>query len=266
MKAICEDELVIDCMDYKAIDSGVILMGDEERKDVIAFIPNEKLEYLLPDDVVEREHERLGLPTPEISSPEDLESRLEEFAGEIDALREQLDQQVEDLIDEGATLDEEDLERQDRLRERRRTIEQQLQQVRQRSQQLRQLSIVQADPSEGAAETEESVVEGGESAEEDVASLKDEMDERLGAIETQLQELATEGASQGPEASTDIDVIDGLGPTYASRLRDAGIDSLGALAERTPEEVADAADVGEGRASTWIDRAKELLEEEQAAA
>lgn len=31
MKAICENELVLDCTDYKAIDSGVVLLGDEER-------------------------------------------------------------------------------------------------------------------------------------------------------------------------------------------------------------------------------------------
>lgn len=276
MKAICEDELVIDCAGYKAIDSGVVLMGDEERDDVIAFIPSEKLEYLLPDEVVEREYERLGLPAPEISSPEELESRLDEFATEVDELREHLDRQVEDLIDEGATFDEENLERQERLRERRRTIDRLLQQVRQRGQQLSQLSTMgseaESEPeatTREAGETEQAAMEAGEPAEDDLTSLRAEMDARLVAIEEQLQELATGAEGSGGEAafeepSSDVDVIQGLGPTYASRLRDAGIESVQTLAERSPEEVAEAADVGESRASTWIDQAKEVLEERQA--
>jgi predicted flap endonuclease-1-like 5' DNA nuclease len=277
MKAICEDELVIDCTEYKAIESGVILMGDEDRNDVIAFVPSEKLEYLLPDEVVEREYERLGLPAPDISSPEELESRLDEFATEIGELREQLDRQVEELIDEGATFDEENLERQERLRERRRTIDRLLQQVRQRGQQLSQLSAMGSETeaetettTQEAGETAQATAEAGETSEDELGSLRAEMDARLEAIEAQLQELASGSESAGgegtsEETSPDVDVIQGLGPTYASRLRDAGIETVQTLTERSPEEVAEAADVGEGRASTWIDQAKELLEEQQAA-
>ena len=294
MKAICENELVLDCTDYKAIDSGVVLLGDEEEgSDVVAFIPNEKLEYVLPDDVVEREYERLGLPAPEIRSPEELETRLEAFAEEIDDLREHLDRQVEDLIDEDATFAEDaDHERQERLRERRRTIDRLLEGVRQRGQQLRQLSTTgtegeTATEAEGeeTADSEDPALEAGSTTEERLASLESEMDARLGAIEAQLQELTAEGGEESESSEVEVSgtereggevegegeeeipieagIVQGLGSTYAKRLHDAGIESVDALADRTPAEIAEAAEVSENRARTWIDLATELLEEER---
>jgi len=267
MKAICENELVIDCAGYKAIDSGVVLTRDEEKKEVVAFVPNEKLAYLLPDDVVEREHERLGLPAPEIASAEELETRLVEFAGELDDLREILDQQVEEMIDAGA-LDEGEFERQEHLRERRRTVDRLLQQVRQRADQFRQLSAI---------ETEAPAIEEGTAAEdeESVESLRAELDERLETIEAQLDELSTgtggesEEAAAGAEAEEpdagSLDEISGLGPTYRDRLEDEGIETLRDLAARAPEDVADAAKTSQSRARQWIERAEDRLEEEAAA-
>ncbi|WP_435362121.1 helix-hairpin-helix domain-containing protein [Haloarchaeobius sp. DFWS5] len=278
MKAICENDLVIDCEGYKAIESGVILMGDEERKEVIAFIPDGKLVYLLPDDVVELEHEKLGLPAPEIDSPGELESRLEQFVGEMDSLRESLDQQVADLIDEGATVEEEDVERRERIHERRRTIDRQLQQVRQRSQQLRQLST--AEEAEGAEVAEVAMAENGEAAgptASTVDELRTEMDERFAAIESKLDQVAaatgTEAAEESDAAEAEsaaadenLEGIKGLGSTYKKRLNDAGIETVGDLAEQSPEDVADAASTSKNRASEWIDRAKERLEAETVAA
>lgn len=292
MKAICENELVLDCTDYKAIDSGVVLLGDEEEgSDVVAFIPNEKLEYVLPDDVVEREYERLGLPAPEIRSPEELETRLEAFAEEIDDLREHLDRQVEDLIDEDATFEEDaDPERQERLRERRRTIDRLLEGVRQRGQQLRQLSTTGTEgetateaEGEDEADPEDPALEAGSTTEERLASLESEMDARLGAIEAQLGKLTAEGGEESESSEVEVSetereggevggeedipieagIVQGLGSTYAKRLHDAGIESVDALADRTPAEIAEAAEVSENRARTWIDLATELLEEER---
>ena len=262
MKAICENELVIDCAGYKAIDSGVVLTRDEDKKEVVAFVPNEKLEYLLPDDVVEREHERLDLPAPEIASAEDLEERLSEFAAEIDDLREHLDQQVEEMIDAGA-LDEGEFEHQEDLRERRRTIDRLLQQVRQRADQFRQLSAI---------ETETPAIEAGAAAEaeESVESLRAEMDERLATIEDRLAELSPgEEATEetDPEATDEgsLDEISGLGPTYRDRLEAEGIETLRDLAEKDPEDVADAAKTSQSRARQWVERAEDRLEEEAAA-
>ena len=105
MKVICEDGLTIDCTEFKAIDTGIVLIGGEDESGAVGYVPNERLVYVLPDDVVALEHDRLGVPAPEISSADELESRLGTFLDEIEILRESLDRQVEDLIGEGVDRD-----------------------------------------------------------------------------------------------------------------------------------------------------------------
>jgi predicted flap endonuclease-1-like 5' DNA nuclease len=278
MKAICDDGLVIDCAGYKAIDSGVVLTADEDRDHVVGFVPNDRLEYLLPDDVAERERDRLGLSPPVVTSPEDLESRLDEFADELDGLREQLDGHVEDLVE--GDLDEDDLDQQDELHERRRTVDDLLQQVRQRSQQIRQLSPAgngRDHDSDSTPETGTEVEETREPVGEDVAALRTEMDDRFDRIERRLEELAgatgddptgddgdgdVAGDDEGTETS-DLERIDGLGSTYRGRLADAGIETTDDLAERDPNEVAEAADAAQSRAASWVERAEELVGERE---
>jgi len=52
-----------------------------------------------------------------------------------------------------------------------------------------------------------------------------------------------------------IESVDGIGSTYADRLEEAGIESTADLAVADPATVADAADVSEDRAESWIGRA-----------
>ncbi|WP_435358807.1 helix-hairpin-helix domain-containing protein [Haloarchaeobius sp. DFWS5] len=66
---------------------------------------------------------------------------------------------------------------------------------------------------------------------------------------------ATAGATRRARAISALTQIHGLGPTYATRLYDAGIVSLAALADASPAMVADATNVPEQRAQHWIDRA-----------
>jgi len=56
-------------------------------------------------------------------------------------------------------------------------------------------------------------------------------------------------------ANGDLESVDGIGPTYAERLREAGIDGLAALAAADPEVVAEAAEVSVSRAEDWIGQA-----------
>jgi predicted flap endonuclease-1-like 5' DNA nuclease len=281
MKAICDDGLVIDCAGYKAIDSGVVLTADEDRDHVVGFVPNERLEYLLPDDVAERERDRLGLSAPTVTSAEDLEARLDEFADELEDLREHLDRHVEELIGEEDSLDEEDLEQQDELHERRRAANRLLQQVRQRSQQFRQLSPAGAGPESEGDSSAGARTKGNreDPTDGDVETLRAEMDDRFDRIERQLEELAgaartgdedsgtgTEEVAEADDENegspgSELERVDGLGSTYRSRLADAGIETLRDLAERSPEEVAAAADAPESRAASWVEPAEELAEE-----
>ena len=55
----------------------------------------------------------------------------------------------------------------------------------------------------------------------------------------------------------DLETVDGIGPAYAKRLRDGGIETVAELAGADPETVAEAADVGTTRAESWIASAQE---------
>jgi len=67
-------------------------------------------------------------------------------------------------------------------------------------------------------------------------------------------------AEDGDTASiggADLETVDGIGPAYAKRLRDGGIETVAELAGADPETVAEAADVGTTRAESWITSAQE---------
>ncbi|WP_394324758.1 helix-hairpin-helix domain-containing protein [Haloferax gibbonsii] len=120
----------------------------------------------------------------------------------------------------------------------------------------------------------------------DLEALRTEFDERFDQIQQQLEALS-EGTQETNESVSDeteatkvaetaekteeepegsLNSIKGLGTTYQQRLSDAGIENVGDLAESSPEEVADAADAPKKRATEWIERAKELREEQEAQA
>ncbi|WP_435319231.1 helix-hairpin-helix domain-containing protein [Haloarchaeobius sp. TZWSO28] len=70
---------------------------------------------------------------------------------------------------------------------------------------------------------------------------------------------------QRATAFSELTAIHGLGPTYANRLRGAGIETLRGLSMSTPEHVAEAVDISKSRARIWVERAGELLAESHAA-
>lgn len=65
----------------------------------------------------------------------------------------------------------------------------------------------------------------------------------------------TTQAVSGPAG---IDVIDGIGPVFAGRLKGAGIDTPAKLAAASPDRVAEAAGVSGARARTWIEQARNI--------
>lgn len=62
-----------------------------------------------------------------------------------------------------------------------------------------------------------------------------------------------------PEEST-LEDIKGIGPTYGDKLRDAGIESVPALAEADAEELAAETEISETRLATWVERARVHVE------
>ena len=88
--------------------------------------------------------------------------------------------------------------------------------------------------------------------------------EHLAAVETAVEEATDQigieeiDVDVGTDAErTDVEAVDGVGPTYAERLRAADIGTAANLAESDPETVADAADVGPDRAEKWIRQVQE---------
>lgn len=61
-------------------------------------------------------------------------------------------------------------------------------------------------------------------------------------------------SSDSAEAS--VEEIKGIGPAYADRLADIGIETVSELAGADPAEIDAETSIGEGRASTWIARAE----------
>ena len=59
----------------------------------------------------------------------------------------------------------------------------------------------------------------------------------------------TEDAGESP----DVETVDGIGPTYAERLRAAGIETVEDLAAAEPETVAEAAQAPLGRVEDWFE-------------
>ncbi|MFB6151066.1 MAG: class III poly(R)-hydroxyalkanoic acid synthase subunit PhaC [Haloarculaceae archaeon] len=53
--------------------------------------------------------------------------------------------------------------------------------------------------------------------------------------------------------AADVETVDGIGPTYAQRLRDAGIETVDDLREAGVERAAEAAEAPESRAADWFD-------------
>jgi len=60
----------------------------------------------------------------------------------------------------------------------------------------------------------------------------------------------------------DLEAVDGIGPTYADRLRDSGVETLTELANADAADVAAVTDVSEKRVGDWIEQARTLREPE----
>jgi predicted flap endonuclease-1-like 5' DNA nuclease len=86
MKVILEDGMAIDCGGYKAIDTGLVLTEDAKRKNVIGFVPQERVQFILPDDVLDERRREDGT-TEFVYVPDDeRQRRIDELEAEVAAL------------------------------------------------------------------------------------------------------------------------------------------------------------------------------------
>jgi predicted flap endonuclease-1-like 5' DNA nuclease len=79
------------------------------------------------------------------------------------------------------------------------------------------------------------------------------------AGETEDGEVWEADTGSADDAGSDepVDVLNGIGPAYAERLENAGIETVGDLAAADATTLADDADIAEGRIQGWIDQASE---------
>jgi len=67
---------------------------------------------------------------------------------------------------------------------------------------------------------------------------------------------AEEAPADDETAAADLEDIDGIGPAYAQRLRDAGVTSVADLADADAEALAEDTDLSPNRIGNWIEQAK----------
>jgi len=77
--------------------------------------------------------------------------------------------------------------------------------------------------------------------------------------ETEAEQSEEPEPADEAAAGTDepTDVLEGIGPAYAERLADAGIDTVADLAGADVAELAETTEISESRLERWIDRARD---------
>lgn len=79
------------------------------------------------------------------------------------------------------------------------------------------------------------------------------------ADETETEDEESQPEDEGESgAGTDepVDVIKGIGATYADRLGDAGVETVADLANSDTETLSEESGISEGRLENWIEKAK----------
>jgi predicted flap endonuclease-1-like 5' DNA nuclease len=129
---------------------------------------------------------------------------------------------------------------------------------------------VESPPVEGSEKSPEEIESRGETAESTTEptsgpavdagpSDSDDGTEVKPETETSLESGTVETESADAEPATDdvsLRDIKGIGPSYATKLSEAGIDSASALANADAEELSSSTGLSEKRIQGWIDRAR----------
>ena len=95
-----------------------------------------------------------------------------------------------------------------------------------------------------------------DAAEIEIEDASEETDESVDTQEpTSTAEDVEETSEEGDTETTDVEVVSGIGATYADRLREADIETTADLAAADARTVAEVAEVSESRAADWVEQA-----------
>jgi predicted flap endonuclease-1-like 5' DNA nuclease len=81
------------------------------------------------------------------------------------------------------------------------------------------------------------------------------MRDRFISVATSREPQPPHFKSPDSASSAPVDAIEGIGPVFAKRLTEAGIDDVESLGSASPDQVAEAAGVSAARARNWIELA-----------
>jgi len=125
-----------------------------------------------------------------------------------------------------------------------------------------------AEETDAAASTE-SLVEDHVEDDEKVAESERAEPAEVGAGQPEAEDETTDieevepdtdaGEEPDEEGQEDVELLKGIGPAYAERLHDAGIETVADLTDADADELGDEIDVSPSRVQRWIDRAQERL-------
>ena len=113
-----------------------------------------------------------------------------------------------------------------------------------------------ADNAAGATDhADESAAAGGDAA-GSTGSITEEANESISAAENAEAAGPTGADPSDDTAEHDVDVLKGIGPSYAEQLEAAGVETVADLADADPEAIADETDISASRLERWTERAK----------
>jgi len=107
----------------------------------------------------------------------------------------------------------------------------------------------------GAEHESEAEPESEVDASEPEADASEPEAEPESEVEDDTETETGADASHPSDPDADLEEITGIGPTYADRLREAGIADIGALAAADAADLAERADVPASRVEDWVERA-----------
>ena len=189
----------------------------------------------------------------------ELDRSVESFDDLSDEYVDAFDQQVDQLLESHQTVEDQTAENFDEFSQ---LLREQLEQTQEMQDQLEDQFEDQTEQVEELLRRQtEEAEKFQQRLESDAERMQRQLEDQARAsrnrsARTEVQ-VRTEGDGESDEKSGELELVDGLGPTFHDRLNAEGIFTIADLDNAGPERVAEAAEVSEERAQNWIDHASE---------